>query len=466
MSTDHDDSWLPGSDDPLDRRDLLVRAGGVGAALALGGLAGASRAIAGPSQNVGKVTAFFGQYGAIAEQEGIRKYVFKGFRGDVDPIFVPITAPTEFIDRVRAEAKAGKGNLDLLISVHGDMVTMQNENLIRPINDVARQVKNLPPNLVKIGKLGTQNQFYLPQSQATYVMVANKDVLKYMPKGADINALTYGQVFAWAKAIRKGTGQNRFGLPAAVPAGLINRFLQGFLVPSFTGAFVTKFRSKEAAQGWLYLRQLWQYTHPQSLTYSFMQDPLLSEEVLLAWDHVARLKTALDQRPDDLVAFPVPKGPKARSYMPVIVGMAIPRNAPNPAGAKALMQHMLRLSAQAQILSITGFFPVVRRPALEEHLTRSARGIGRRGQAAEGEGRRSGAAPGRNRSRERKLQQGLHRHLHADRAQRREHPDRPQRAGRPAPADLRQIESPLLGSRPTQREESLQGEVEETATPT
>ena len=189
-------------------------------------------------------------------------------------------------------------------------------------------------------------------------MVANKDVLKYMPKGADINALTYGQVYAWAKAIRKGTGQSRFGLPAS-STGLIHRFLQGFLVPSFTGGFVTNFRSKEAAQGWVYLRQLWQYTHPQSLTYGFMQDPLLSEEVLLAWDHVARLKTALDQRPDDLVAFPVPKGPKARAVHAGHRRNGDPEERAQSAGGKALMQHMLRLSAQAQILSITGFFPVV-----------------------------------------------------------------------------------------------------------
>ena len=189
-------------------------------------------------------------------------------------------------------------------------------------------------------------------------MVANRDVLKYMPKGANMDALTYGQVFAWAKAIRRGTGQNRFGLPAS-DTGLLHRFLQGFLVPSFTGGFVTGFRSKEAVQAWAYLKQLWQYTHPQSLTYGFMETPLLSGEVLLGWDHVARLKSALDQRPDDLVAFPVPKGPKARAYMPVLVGMAIPRNAPNPAGGKALMQHMLRIAAQAQILSLTGFFPVV-----------------------------------------------------------------------------------------------------------
>jgi multiple sugar transport system substrate-binding protein len=358
MSTDHDGSWPPGGEDPLDRRDLLVRAGGVGAALVLGGLAGTSRAIAGPTQNFGKVTAFFGQFGAIAEQEGIRKYVLKGFKGDVDPVFVPITAPNQFVDRVRAEAKAGKGNIDVLIGLHGDFVTFQNEGLIRGVGDVAKQVKTLPAPLVKIGTLGTKTQWYLPHSQATYVMVANKDVLKYMPKGADINALTYGQVFAWAKAIRKGTGQNRFGLPAS-DTGLIHRFFQGFLVPSFTGGFVTGFRSKDAARGWDYMRQLWQYTHPQSLTYGFMQDPLLSEEVLLAWDHVARLKTALDQRPDDLVAFPVPKGPKARAYMPVIVGLGIPKNAPNPAGAKGLIRHLLTIGAQAQILSLTGFFPAV-----------------------------------------------------------------------------------------------------------
>jgi multiple sugar transport system substrate-binding protein len=357
MSTDIEDV-LSSLDASFDRREALVKAGGVGALLALGGLAAASGATAGSTQNAGKVTAYFGQFGAITEQEGIRKYVFNGFKGDVDGIFVPITQPNLFVDRVRAEAKAGKGNIDLLVGLHGALVTLQNEGLIRGVDDVAKQVKNLPPALVKLGKLGTKTQYYLPHSQATYVMVANKDVLKYMPKGADINALTYGQVYAWAKAIRKGTGQNRFGLPAS-DSGLIHRFLMGFLVPSFTGGFVTNFRSKEAAQGWLYLRQLWQYTHPQSLTYGFMQDPLLSGEVLLAWDHVARLKTALDQRPDDLVAFPVPKGPKARSYMPVIVGLAIPKNAPNPAGGKALARHMLTLSAQAQILSIAGFFPVV-----------------------------------------------------------------------------------------------------------
>ena len=358
MSTDHDGSWLPGADDPLDRRDLLVRAGGVGALVALGGLAGASRAIAEPTQNVGKVTAYFGQFGAIAEQEGIRKYVFKGFRGDVDPVFVPITAPTQFVDRVRAEAKAGKGNIDLLVGLHGDMVTFQNEGLIRGIDDVAKQVKTLPPALVKIGKLGTSTQYYLPHSQATYVMVANKDVLKYMPKGTDINAITYGQVYGWAKAIRKGTGQSRFGLPAS-STGLIHRFLQGFL-----GTVVQRrLRHELPLQG----RGARVGLPAAALAVHASAVP----DVRVHAGPAAERRGAAglgSRRPAEDGARPAsrrphrvpgPEGPKSRSYMPVIVGMAIPKNAPNPAGGKALMQHMLRISAQAQILSIAGFFPVV-----------------------------------------------------------------------------------------------------------
>lgn len=356
MSTETDDNrslW----EEPLDRRSALAKAGAAGAVLALGGLAGASGATADSSQNAGKVTAFFGQYGTIAEQEAIRKTILKGFKGEVDAVFAPL-GTNVFVDRVRAEGKAGKGNIDVLIGLHGDFITFQNEGLLRGVDAVTKQIKTLPAPLVKIGKLGTQTQYYVPHGQATYVMVANRDVLKYLPKGANIDAITYGQLFAWAKAIRKATGQNRFGLPAS-DTGLLHRFSQGFLIPSFTGGFVTEFRSKGAVQAWTYMKQLWQYAHPQSVTYGFMQDPLLSEEVLLGWDHVARLKTALDQRPDDLVAFPVPKGPKARSYMPVIVGLGVPKNAPNPAGANALIKHLTTISAQAQMLSLLGFFPVV-----------------------------------------------------------------------------------------------------------
>jgi multiple sugar transport system substrate-binding protein len=348
---------LPIWEQPIDRKKLLARAGGAGAALALGGLAVPSLAGASSRDN-GTVSVYFGQHTTIPEQDALRNIINPHFTGKINGAFA---APgTQFTDRPIAEQKAGNIKTDVLLSLHGDFVSLQNAGALRDVSDLAAQLKGVVPDpLMNLGKLGTNKQWYIPFEQATYIMVANRSVLKLLPKGADMEALTYGQLLGWAKNIKQSTGQARFGLPAS-DLGLIHRFFQGFTVPSYSGGMVTTFRSPLAVASWQYLSSLWNYTHPQSLTYSFMQDPLLSGEVLLAWDHVARLKTALDQKPDELVAFPVPRGPKARSYMPVVVGLAIPAGStPNLAGAKAYIKFMLSISTQAQILSLLGFLPIV-----------------------------------------------------------------------------------------------------------
>jgi multiple sugar transport system substrate-binding protein len=69
------------------------------------------------------------------------------------------------------------------------------------------------------------------------MMAVNKKALQYLPKGADVNNLTYDQVVAWGQSIKKATGERMFGLPAApgTQASLIHRFLQGYAYPSYTG---------------------------------------------------------------------------------------------------------------------------------------------------------------------------------------------------------------------------------------
>jgi multiple sugar transport system substrate-binding protein len=122
---------------------------------------------------------------------------------------------------------------------------------------------------------------------------------------------------------------------------------------------VTAYRSEEAVQAWEAFKTLWEYTSPASTNYGFMQEPLLTEEVWVAWDHTARLAGAFNQRPDDFVAFPVPAGPAGRAFMPVIAGMAIPATAPDMEASKALIAYMLQPDTQVATLRATNFFPVV-----------------------------------------------------------------------------------------------------------
>lgn len=296
----------------------------------------------------------------MQESEAFRSVLLQGFGGRVEAIFAATDAA--FVNRVQSEAQAGKGSIDVLGALHGTFTTFEDKNLLLDLSDVVKDFTTgkaaISRDFLTLGKLGTNRQLYIPWMQATYVVAVNKRAIQYLPKGVKATKLTYGQFNQWAKNIKAGVGQSRVGFPAGAN-GLIHRFFQGYLVPAFSGGVVTTFKTPEAANGWNYMRGLWDSVHPQSLAYEFMQDPLLSEEVLVSWEHVARLRAALIARPDDFVVVPSPTGPKGLAYMPVLAGLAIPRNAPNVAGAKALIRHLLSLSIQARTLSAVGFFPVV-----------------------------------------------------------------------------------------------------------
>jgi multiple sugar transport system substrate-binding protein len=309
------------------------------------------------SATTGSVEFLSGQASEATEAQGLRQ-VLNGFSPGVS--FVPVGDENGVIDRLTAEAKSGKGTVDLAGALHGSFVSLQAGDVLLDISDLAAELQNagVTKNLMDLGKLGTGRQYYIPWIQGTYVMVAGKQALPYLPAGASVNNLTYPQLRQWAKNLADKTGQPKLGLPAG-NNGLIKRFLQGYLLPSYTGGLVTTFKSPQAIAALEYLRTLWQYASPQSLTYDFMSDPLRSGAVWIAWDHVARVEAALAARPDDFVVFPAPSGPRGRGYMPVVVGLAIPRTAPRRALARALIRYLLSSTAQGKILAATGFYPVV-----------------------------------------------------------------------------------------------------------
>jgi len=309
------------------------------------------------------------QAAPVEETQKMREQVLKDFPGGVD--FQP-QEPGPFITRIEAEAAAGSGSIGVVGALHGDLSTYA-DNWV-DLSDIDLSGINVSPAFLELGKLGTSEQKYLPWMQATYVMAANKQALEYLPEGADLNALTYDQVISWAKAMAEGTGSPKFGFPAG-PKGLKHRFFQGFLLPAYTGSEVTKFRSAEAVEAWNKFKELWQYTNPASTNYDFMQEPLLSGDVWLAFDHIARLGEAFNQKPDDFVAFPAPAGPKGRAFMPVLAGMAVPKGAPDVAKAKELVKYMMQPEQQVATLVATNFFPTTDAP-LPADLPKSAQALG------------------------------------------------------------------------------------------
>lgn len=290
---------------------------------------------------------------AVAEAQAIRDVVLKDYG---KPVTFSPQDPGPFNTRIQAELKVGSGSITLLGGLHGDLAAYP-DSLVSVKDAVDPAL--FPQGFVDLANLGSKEQKYVPWMQATYLMVANKQALQYLPQGVDVNAITYEQLTAWGQAMQKATGQPKIGFPAG-PKGLMHRFFQGYLYPAYTGGAVVKFKAPEAEQMWAAFRQLWAVSTPASAGYGFMQEPLLTGEVWVAWDHIARLKDALDQKPNDFVVFPVPAGPKGRAHMPVIAGLAVPKFSNAADEAKKLIAYMSKPETQIGMMKATGFFPVVK----------------------------------------------------------------------------------------------------------
>ena len=302
----------------------------------------------------GDVSFFSTQFNTVDESAKFRTILKEG--GNYD-----FTGSEEgaLISLVLAGAQAGQGQVDLVGALHGTYPSIKDAmmNMTDVVDDLSAD-REFSQAYLETGLLGTEDYlYYVPWMQATYIMAAHKDALEYLPAGADVNALTWEQFAEWCQTLMDETGGPKCGVPHA---GLFHRFLEGFLWPSYTGGMVSKFKSQEAADmlQWAH-DSLWPTIHPQSISYEFMQEPLLSGEVWVAFDHVARLKQAFDEQPENFVAFPAPAGPAGRGYMPVVVGLGIPNDAPNPDAAIQLIDYLTQPETQKRILSDLAFFPVV-----------------------------------------------------------------------------------------------------------
>lgn len=311
---------------------------------------------AGLAAPAGDVSFFSTQFNTVEESEKFRVILQDG--GNYD-----FTGSEEgpLVDLILAGAQAGQSEVDLIGALHGTFPPLADQmtNMIDVLDDLSAD-REFSQSFVQTALLGSEDTlYYIPWMQATYIMAAHIDALEYLPEGADINALTWEQFAEWCQTLLDETGGPKCGLPHG-GMGLFHRFLQGYLWPSFTGGVVTPFKSQAAADMLTWARDsLWPTIHPQSISYEFMQEPLLAGEVWVAFDHVARLIEAFNTEPDNFVGFPAPAGPAGRGFMPVIAGLGIPTNAQNPDGAIALIDYLTQPETQGRILRELAFFPVV-----------------------------------------------------------------------------------------------------------
>lgn len=274
------------------------------------------------------------------------------------PVAYNSVDPGVFASTVKSQAAAQNIKTSLLGGLHGDLAPLTDS--LDDVDNILRDLagRGFTKEMLDLTKMGGPTSKYIPWMQATYVVAVNKKALEWLPSGVDVNDLSYEDFLAWAKAAKQGAGRPVFGMPAG-PKGLHHRFYQGFLLPSFTGGQITTFRSPDAVEAWKYMQELWSCMAPASTNYDAMQEPLGRGEVLVAWDHVARLVNAPADKPDDWLMVPAPRGPKGRGYMLIIAGVALPKGGKDRDLAEQVVRGLSEPLTQIETLRRNAFFPVV-----------------------------------------------------------------------------------------------------------
>ncbi len=300
------------------------------------------------------------------EQAFVKEKLLKAFTDEtgIQVEFVPISY-SDLAIRIESEEKAGKVTISLIGELHGGLDLFAAKGWLMDLSSFgALPGRTFPKVLEDYSKIHGIKA-YIPWMTATYVMVVNKKAFDYLPEGLSVDDVvkgtekwTYDAFLAWAKKLYEATGGPKVGFPAG-PKVLFVRFLHGYLYPAFTGAQVKNFDSDDAAKMWEFLKKLWKYVHPGSTTWDAMADPLLREDVWIAWDHTARIKDAIVNKPEQFVVVPVPRGPKGRGFILVVAGLAIPKGAPHSEAAWKLIEYLTRPETQVEVLKSVGFFPTV-----------------------------------------------------------------------------------------------------------
>ncbi|MFI5937607.1 ABC transporter substrate-binding protein [Actinoplanes sp. NPDC051494] len=337
----------------LSRRSLLALGAGVAAAPLLSACGGVSTS--GADGGAGSVTLMSNQFSPVEEKQRFEKILQARVTGE--KVAFNQVETGIFASTLQTQVDAGKVQVSAVGALHGDLA--QHAERLIDLDDVLAGLadRGFAAELTELAKLGGTTTKYIPWMQASYVLAVHKKALEWLPSGADVQKLTYDQLLAWTTAGQQATGKPILGIPAG-PKGLYHRFFQGFLLPSFTGGQITTFRSPDAAAAWEYMKQLWAQTSRGSTNYDNLQEPLQRGEVLIGFDHVARLVGAPADKPDDWLMVPAPSGPKGLGYMLVLAGLGIPKGAPETDKAKDVLKALTTPEVQLDVLRQNAFFPV------------------------------------------------------------------------------------------------------------
>jgi multiple sugar transport system substrate-binding protein len=254
--------------------------------------------------------------------------------------------PQQYADVRRAlaaESAAGRGSLDLVELDVYSLAPAAPDVAVLDAVGLADVLDAMDPAAVGVGRIDGLR--FVPHRLSWEAMLYDRTVIPEPPR-------TWDELLAVARA-----HSGRIGLKGARYEGLTCDLLPFVWSAGGSG---DRLDDAGARAAFGFFAALAPHLAPESATF---KEPTIAEAMArgeivlhLNWPFAMSLYASEGLAPDRIASAPMPRGPAGRATVLGGGYLAIPRHAPHPAAALALLRHLLAASTQARLARELGWF--------------------------------------------------------------------------------------------------------------
>jgi len=288
----------------------------------------------------------------------------------VDKIFDPLGEEMGIkIDFLRIEGVEGLKDMearsdqyrvsaDIELGPFGTMVKMIDEGYLVDLSKATKfwsEIDVLPA--FRNGVTARERKYFMPIIGNIYILIANKKALPYIPKGVDINNLTWEQFADWAINMKKVNGYGRTVLSGVSLNSFIYQF--GACALSY-GAGFPDINSEGAKKAWGIFEKIASSNAfvPNIRIVGDCTDVMQTHQAWLSILNNTKACEVYALDPESFVLASMPKGSAGRGTIVGFSGMGVMKNSRNLKMALKILEHFSEPKVQIKVARETGgFFP-------------------------------------------------------------------------------------------------------------
>ena len=269
------------------------------------------------------------------------------------------------LERLEVQRVAGQVSSNIEIADSGSMANWIAADNVIDLSKYIEGWKNLKflPAFSK-GIKSDGKTYFIPICGNVYLLFANKQALKYLPKGCTIDTLTWDDFADWAINIKKGTGYGRTVVSGIPLKSFIYQF--GCCALSYGSEF-PEVDSKGARKAWEIFGRIAQADAfiPNIRETADCSIPMIRNEAWLTILNNTKVGEVFETNETRYVIGKMPSGTKGRGAIVGFSGMGIIKGASNQDYALKVLKHFTDPTIQVKLARGTGGFVPAEEGALK-----------------------------------------------------------------------------------------------------